>query len=283
MKNVKSYIIITIGSFFVSLGTMLFLIPHELAAGGVTGMSMVINNVLPYISVGFLMIILNIILFIIAFIVLGNKFGAKSIYSSLILSFFIFILEKIIPTDFILTEDLLLNAVFGTITCAIGLAIVFNQNASTGGTDIIAKIISKFFHYDIGKSLLLVDCLVIIGAAAAFGVNKALYGMLCVMINGIVVDSIIDGLNQCKSIFIISDKNKDIVNYIMDELERGCTLLYGEGGYNNTELKVIYSVLDRKEFIKLKNYIKELDEKAFISVGHASEVLGEGFKILRED
>ncbi len=282
-KDIKSYLIITFGSFLVAVGTILFFIPNDLAAGGVTGISMIINSVFPVIPIGFLMIVLNIILFIIAFIILGNKFGSKSIYSSLILSFFIYILELFLPKKFVFTDDLLLSSIFGTITCAIGMAFVFNQNASTGGTDIIAKILNKFFHYDIGKSLLAVDFMVILGAAYVFGVNKALYGMFSVIINGVVIDTMIDGFNQCKSIFIISKKNQEIIEYIIKELERGCTLLHGEGGYNNTELKVIFSILDRKEFIKLKNYIKEIDEKAFITVSHANEVLGEGFKILRED
>ncbi|MCL2322601.1 MAG: YitT family protein [Oscillospiraceae bacterium] len=283
MKNIKSYTIITFGSFLVALGVILFFVPNNLAAGGVTGISMILNSIFPFIPIGFLMIVLNVLLFIIAFLILGNKFGAKSIYSGLILSFFIYILEAFLPKNFMLTDDLLLCSVFGTITCAIGMAFVFNQNASTGGTDIIAKILNKFFHYDIGKSLLVVDFLVILGAAAAFGVNRALYGMFCVIINGIIVDSIIDGLNQSKSIFIISKKEKDIIEYIINDLERGCTLLNGQGGYNNDELRVIFSILDRKEFIKLKNYIKVLDDNAFIAVSRASEVLGEGFKILRED
>jgi len=283
MKNIKNYIIITFGSFLVAGGIILFFIPNDLAAGGVTGISMIINNIFPSIPIGFLMIILNILLFIIAFIILGNKFGSKSIYSSLMVSFFTFVLEMILPKNYILTDDLLLSAIFGTITCSIGIAIVFNQNASTGGTDIIAKILSKFFHYDIGKSLLAVDFFVILGAAAVFGINKALYGMLCVIISGIAIDYIIDGLNQRKFIFIISEKNQEIMNFIINILERGCTILNAQGGYSNVEVKIIFSILDRKEFIKLKNYIKELDERAFITISQANEVLGEGFKILKED
>lgn len=283
MKNVKSFVIITLGSFLVAVGIILFYVPNDLAAGGVTGISMIINSIIPSLPIGLTMIILNVILFIIAFLTLGNKFGAKSIYTSLMVSFFTFIFELVLPQNYIFTDDLLLSAVFGTITCAIGTAIVFNQNASTGGTDIIAKILNKFFHYDIGKSLLVVDFFVILGAAAVFGVNRALYGMFCVIINGMVIDYIIDGLNQCKSIFIISEKSKEIIDYIINDLERGCTLLQAQGGYNNNDMKVIFSILDRKEFIKLKNYIKELDERAFISVSQAKEVLGEGFKILRED
>ncbi|MCT8976426.1 YitT family protein [Clostridium sp. CX1] len=278
MKNVKEYSLITLGVLLVALSIELFLAPNKIAAGGVTGIAIIINNFLPKFNIGLLTLIMDIILQTIGFIVIGSQFASKTIYSSLSLSAFLWIIDKLISPSLVVTTDLFLAAIFGTLMGGIGLGIVFNQNASTGGTDIIAKILNRFWHIDMGKSLLLVDFIVTLLAALAFGIEAGLYSLLCVIMNGVVVDRVIEGLNVSKQVMIISSQNELISKFIIKELDRGCTILHGQGGYSKKDTYILYAVLGRKELIRLKQYIKEIDTKAFISVSDSHEVLGEGFK-----
>lgn len=279
-KSIKEYVIITIGLALVAGGTYYFLMPGNLAAGGVTGIAMIINHYAPYMSVGQLMIILNIILFIIAFIFIGSGFGAKTIYSSLGLSGMIWFLERYFPISKPFTNDLLLSLLFGILIGGVGMGIVFNQNASTGGTDIIAKIINKFIHVDIGKALLMSDFTITLFAGVAFGAEKGMYALLGVIINGFIIDEVISGINICTQVTIISAEGEQIKKYIMEYLERGVTVYEAKGAYTGDRREVLVTIISRREFIRLRNYIKDIDNKAFISISNVHEVLGEGFKDL---
>lgn len=277
-ESIKEFALITMGIFLVAVSVVYFFEPNNIAAGGITGLAIVINHYIPFISIGPLVLMMDAILFIVALIVLGAKFGAKTIYSSFLLSTSMWLMQTFIPIN--ITNDLILATIFGTLISAVGMAIVFNANASTGGTDIIAKILNKFFHIEIGKSLLIVDFLVTLLGAVTFGINIGLYGLLAVIINGVVIDNIIAGFKTKSEITIISEKNKEISKFILDDLERGCTFIKGIGGFTRKDTSILYTVLDRNEFIKLKNKIKEIDKNAFITVG---EVMGEGFMGIDED
>jgi uncharacterized membrane-anchored protein YitT (DUF2179 family) len=276
MKKVKEYFLITIGFLIVAISVKFFLEANQIAAGGVMGIAIIINKVLPNLSVGMLMFILNLVLFVFAFSAIGGKFGIKTIYSSLGLSGAVWVLDKLVPNGLI-TTNVFLSAVFGTLIGGLGMGIVFNQNASTGGTDIIAKILNKFFHIDIGKSLLIVDFIITLFAFATLGVELGMYSLLSVILHGFIIDNVIEGFNICKQVMIISKKNDELSKYIMENLERGCTIFSGKGGYTWEDTYILYTVLSRSEFIKLKKYIKEVDPMAFITVSDAREVLGEGF------
>lgn len=280
-ESIKEFALITIGIFLVAISVVYFFEPNNIAAGGITGLAIVINHYIPFISIGPLVLMMDAILFIVALIVLGAKFGAKTIYSIFLLSTSMWIMQTFIPIN--ITNDLILATIFGTLISAVGMAIVFNANASTGGTDIIAKILNKFFHIEIGKSLLIVDFLVTLLGAVTFGINIGLYGLLAVIINGVVIDNIIAGFKTKSEITIISEKNKEISKFILDDLERGCTFIKGIGGFTGKDTSILYTVLDRNEFIKLKNKIKEIDKNAFITVGEVHEVMGEGFIGIDED
>lgn len=275
-KGLEEYALITFGIILVALSVEYFFAPNNLAAGGVTGLAIVINALLPNLSVGIITLVLNLVLFVVAFWLIGGNFGGKTIFASLGLSIVMWIIEKFF-NPFAITTDLVIATTFGTLISAFGMAIVFNNNASTGGTDILAKILNKFFHINIGKSLLIVDILITFSAAFVFGLDTGFYAMLSVIILGIAVDRFIDGFNSSKEVTIISENYKEISEYILNDLSRGCTYLQGKGVYSGNDIKVIYSVLSRNEFIKLKEYIKKIDEKAFISVRESYEVLGEGF------
>ena len=279
--NLKDFLLITIGILLVAISVVYFFEPNNIAAGGITGLAIVINHYIPFISIGPLVLIMDVTLFVIALIVIGPKFGAKSIYCSFLLSTSMWVMQKFFP--FTITNDLMLATIFGTLIAAAGMAIVFNANASSGGTDIIAKILNKFFHFNIGKSLLMVDFLVTLLGAITFGINIGLYGLLSVIVNGVVIDKIIAGFKVKSEITIISNRNKEISQYILNDLERGCTFIKGVGGFTGKDTSLLYTVLDRSEFIKLKNHISSIDKNAFITVGEVHEVMGEGFKGIDED
>lgn len=281
-KLIKEYGIITLGIILVALSVEYFFAPNKLAAGGITGAAIVINSLVPKLSVGATTFALNAVLFIVAFMFIDGNFGVKTIYASLGLSLIIWGIEKFL-NPIAITNDILMATIFGTLISAFGMALVFNENASTGGTDILAKILNKFFHIDIGKSLLVVDFVITFASALVFGIDIGLYAMLSVILLGIIVDRFIEGFNICKSIFIISKKNDEISKYIMEELDRGCTFLNGVGAYTKEECDILYAVLSRSQFIKLKKFIKEIDSQAFITVGEVHEVLGEGFKDMKQD
>jgi uncharacterized membrane-anchored protein YitT (DUF2179 family) len=275
-KTIKDYTLITFGIILVALSVEYFFAPNKLAAGGVTGIAIVLNSLVPSLSVGVITLVVNLILFAVAFWLIGGNFGAKTIFASLGLSVVMWIIETFFNPSAI-TTDLVIATTFGTIISAFGMAIVFNCNASTGGTDILAKILNKFFHINIGKSLLIVDIVITFAAAIVFGLDIGFYAMLSVIILGITIDRFIDGFNSSKEIMIMSDEYDVISKFILEDLNRGCTYLKGVGVYSGNDIKVIYAVLGRNEFIKLKEFIREIDKRAFISVRESYEVLGEGF------
>lgn len=276
-KNLKSFLLILLGGLFVSFGTYFFLAPNHIAAGGISGAAIIINSIFPGIPIGALMMAMEVILFTTGMIVIGPVFGGKTVFCSFSISGMILIFEKTFPNIKPLGNDVLVQLIFGILICGLGMGIVFNQNASTGGTDIIAKIINKYFKISIGKSLLASDIIITIAATAVFGIDKGLYAILGVIITATVIDKVIASLNTYKQVAIISSEGKDIKNYIVDELERSATIYYAKGAYHDNEREVITTILDRKQFLKLKDYIRDIDNRAFITVNEVNEVLGEGF------
>lgn len=279
-KSIREFILINVGLLLVAAGIYYFLVPNNLAAGGVSGLSMVINHFVPQMPVGLLMLIMNVVLFIVGIIFIGSGFGMKTIYSSFALSGMIWIFESLLPIKAPLTGDLFLELIFGILISGVGMGIVFLNNASTGGTDIIAKILNKYFSINMGKGVLMADFFITLTAAFAFGIRTGLYALLGVIINGFVIDSVIEGIETNKQVTIISTELNAINDFIINKLGRGATIYAAKGAYTNEPKDIIIVVLDRKEFIKLRNFIKEVDNKAFITVNMVHETLGEGFKSL---
>lgn len=276
MQKIKEYLLTTVGVALTAIALEYFFFPCDIAAGGVSGIGLVINKVLG-LDTSMVVLILNILLFILAFTILGKSFGAKSFYATVMLSVFMWIIENILKPA-VLTENMFLASVFGSILLGMGAAIVFHQGASTGGTSIIAAIISKFTPIGIGISVLLTDSFVCLLALSVFGIDKGLFGFFSVILIGLIIDKFIDGFNTCKQVFIITSKEKEIVNHIIKNIDRGCTVLNGNGGYTGSDVKIIYTVLNSNQFIALKKQVKEIDPSAFLTVNDSTEVLGEGFK-----
>lgn len=280
-RKIKEYLLLHLGIIMVSAGLYFFLMPSNLAVGGANGLAIVINNFLPVLPVGIIMIGINLILFVIAFILIGKAFGVKTIYSSFAVSLIIFVLEKLVPVTEPLVGDIALELIFGIIIAGSGMGIVFNQNASTGGTDITAKILHKFFHIDLGKGVFISDILITFLAGFAFGAKLAMYAALGVLINSFVIDYIIEGFNLKKEVTIISEKYEEIKEFIIKELDRGFTAYYGEGGYSEQKRNIIVVVINKREFLKLRAFINKLDARVFLTINNTHEVYGEGFNKLQ--
>lgn len=276
--NFKRFILINIGLIILALGLHFFLIPSNLAVGGTSGLAMVINSLIPSIPVGIILGIINSILFIVAFIIFGKEFGGYTIYTSLALSGLLSLLEVWIPMNMPYIDDLFINLVFGILITGIGMGIIFNENASTGGTDIIARMINKYSHIDIGKSLLLADFLITLFAGLVFGPRLGMYALLGVIINSLVIDKMIEGFNRKISMFIISNEFELINKYILEEMERGTTIYHATGGYSNQDKRIINTIVSRGEYIKIRDFIRAVDNRAFVSISHVTEVEGEGFE-----
>ena len=277
MKSFKEYILIAVGVILVAIAVQYFFAPNNLAAGGVTGLAIIIKSFMPSVNLGIITLSIDIILFIVSFIVLGKDFSKRTVVTGLGLSGVIWFIGTFLE-PYAIVDDLIIASIFGAGIAGFGMAIVFNNYSSTGGSDIVAKIISKYTNMNIGTSLMSIDILITVLAAIIFGIDKGFYAILSVIILGLVVDRFIDGFNSCKEIFIISEHEEEISKFIMNELERGCTYLDGKGAYTNKEVRIVYAIIQRNEFIKLKAFIKKNNLKAFISVRESYEVLGEGFK-----
>lgn len=274
--DLKRFLKINLGVIISALGLYFFLMPSNLATGGATGLAIVLSHLLP-ISMGILLGIINLTLFIIAFIVLGRDFGGYTLYASLALSFIIAVLEKLVPMNQPVTDDLFINLIFGVFIIGVGMGIVFNQNASTGGTDIIAKIINKYTHIDIGKSLLMSDFLISLFAGLVFGPRLGMYALLGTVINSLIIDKMISGFNVKINMIIISDEFESINKYILEEIIRGTTIYHATGGFSKEEKDVINTIVSRREYIKIRDFVRLVDKKAFVSISYVSEVEGEGF------
>lgn len=275
--QIKKFLIITIGLIILACGLYYFLIPSNLAVGGATGLALVISTLIPSLNYSVILVIINLILFITAFIVLGKEFSGYTLYASLMLSGIFAILEMITPMAEPFTDDLFINLIFGILIAGVGIGIIFNQNASTGGTDILAKIINKFSHIDMGKSLMIPDFLITLAAGFVFGPRLGMYSLLGVIINSIVIDRIIAGFNVKINMIIISEEFDAINDYINKDLDRGTTIYHATGGYSKEDKRIINTVVERSEYIKVRDFIRAIDKRAFVTISHITEVEGEGF------
>lgn len=274
--EIKEYILGIIGSLLIAVGLDAFLIPHNIAAGGASGMAVVLHHYIN-LPVGILMYIINAILFTISFILIGKEFGAKSIIFTFTVTFFVDFFNRIVPIPVYPGNDLFLSVFFGISISALGMGIVFTQNASTGGTDIIARILNKFTGLKMGIGLMGCDLLIAAAAGQAYSLNIGLYSMVSVIINGIVVDYVIKELNSGIVMTIISDKKDEISKFILHELERGATLLPAQGLYTKKEKNMIYVALSKREKNSVIESVRHIDSHAFIVITEANNIVGYGF------
>ncbi len=275
VKVFKNYFFIGLGAFIMGFGLHFFLFPNKIASGGVTGLALIINYVFG-ISSSLVVTILNFILFTLAFILISGEFGLKSIYAAFLLSISLSIFEKVFP-GYTVTRDLILVTIFGSVFLALGATIIFLYDASTGGTSIIGKILNKYFHISIGTALFIADAAVTVMAVFAFGVELALFGLLSVYLTSYMIDRFIDGFNSRKQIMIVTKHKDIIIDYILKDFDRGCTVFKGKGAYSGEEKDVLLTILERRQFVNLRKFLKLKDPEAFVTVTDTTKVFGEGF------
>ena len=272
----RHYISIIAGAFLVAVSINMLLEPNKIAPGGVSGIAIVLFHLFKF-PIGTTMLVLNIPLFIIGIRHLGGAFGIKTLLATVMLSVIIDLIH-FFPA---ITYDPLLASVYGGVIMGTGLALVFRSGATTGGTDLGAKIIHRFLPFiTMGQLLLFVDFAVIIFAAVVFkNYEIALYAVITLFIASKVIDAILEGVNFAKGAFIISTKANHIAEKVITKLDRGVTGLYGQGMYTGKDRTVLMCVLHRREIPTLKIMVKEIDPQAFIILTDVREVLGEGFKV----
>ncbi len=281
-RAIGKYIIITIGAVLVALGLDLFLVPNKIVAGGVSGIATILFYLFHF-PVGVSMLALNSILFLIAFKILGRSFGAKTIYCTIILAVFVDVLAQFLPREG-LTQNPILVVLFGSFLTGTGMGLVFSAGASTGGTDIIAMVLKKVFQVAPAWGLLVVDFFISLAAGFFFGKEVGMYSILTVIVNTFTINTVLEGVTTSIQVMIVSKKYNEITDRLLEELQAGATLLKGEGGYGEKSSYIILTVLrNRRQFVRLKQIVREEDEEAFMLVSHVREVLGEGFKKIGEE
>lgn len=273
IKNSKDYVYVIIGAAIIAIAFNVFLLPNQVASGGVSGISTILKGVFGW-APGLVQYAFNIPLFIAGLIFLGAKFGIKSFVGTLVLPAVVLLTAAWEPW----TMNPLLGALFGGISVGLGLGLVFRGGASTGGTDLAAQIITKYTGFSLGTSVLLIDGLIVLSAAFVFDIERALYALIALFVTTKTIDLVQLGFSQSKMIYIITNKQDEIRDAIYTEIDRGVTKLPAYGGYTNVERPILMVVAYQTEFTKLKHIIKTIDPAAFVIVSDAYEVLGEGFK-----
>ncbi len=276
-KVICSYIWITFGALGTALALDLFLVPNRVAAGGVSGLATILYHLLG-IPVGWTLLSLNIPLFLLSYRELGLQVVVRSLYGAVATSVFVEALAPWLPVP---TRDLLLASIYGGALAGIGMGIVLRAHGTTGGTDLVARLVSKYLPVTVGQALLGADFVVISLAGIFFSAELALYALLGLLVTGKVVDLVQEGISYAKAAFIISVRPEEIARAIFRELDRGVTSLPGEGMYTGEKRPVLLCVVAKTEESRLKEAIYRVDPRAFVFITDAHEVLGEGFKIPR--
>lgn len=281
-QTLLSYLIITLGAIFFAVGFVWFYQPNGIASGGVTGIAQLINHIFPFIPVGTSVIVLNIPLFILGWRLIGGKLLIGSLWAMFISSV---IIDAITPLPFWQAMDPMLASIFGGISMGLSLGLIIQQGSTTGGSDLLARLLKlKLAWLPMGKLLLIIDAIVIVAVAIAFRtLNAMLYGIVAMYIASLVMDGVLYGLDNAKVAYIISDHNDEINRILVHDLDKGVTIIPGFGGYSGAEKKVLMCAFKQKEIAVIKAAVKEADPDAFLIVCNAHEVLGEGFRAYKKD
>ncbi len=282
----KELVIMTAGMFIAAASVYYFLMPSNLVIGSITGLSMVIASVFTAagipVKVSLVVTIINALLLVLAWLLIGAEFGAKTVYTALILGPFIELWEKILPYQKLMEPgqtsvmgDPWFDLLCFVLILSASQTILFNINASTGGLDILAKIVNKYLHFDIGTSVSVAGALICCTAFAVNPFRMVVIGLIGTWINGLALDYFTAGLNRRKRVCIISSRYEEIRKYIIEDLQRGCSLYDVTGGYNGHRNVEIQSLLTQNEFSDLMSYLKQNDIHGFITAGNVSEIYGD--------
>ena len=276
--EVKNFLLVTFGTLLLAIGVYFFKFPNNFSTGGVSGISILLSKALPNISTAAIMWTINLVLLIVGFLFFGRGFGFMTAYSSMLYSGVTWIFQCVWPMDKPFTDEPLLELFFAMMIPAVASAILFNCNASSGGTDIIAMIIKKYTSMDIGKALLASDVLIAASACLVFDIETGLFSLFGLGIKAFVVDIVIENINLCKYFSIVTSKAEEVNHFIIHDLKRSCTIVEAEGGYTHDHKKIVMVACRRSQAIQLRRYVRSIDEKAFMFITNTSEIIGKGFR-----
>ena len=278
-KSFREFLLMTLCTALVSIGVYFFKFPNHFSMGGVSGLSILLGEVIkvPWLSPSTFNSIINILFLFLGFFLLDKGFGFRTVYCSLLYSGLVQIFEWAFPMEAPLTQELILELFFAVIFPALGSAILFNLNASTGGTDIAAMILKKFSGLDVGRALLCTDILIAASALLVFDVTAGLCSLLGLVLKSVLVDTVIESLNRRKAFFIITSQPEVACRFITQEMARGATIWEAQGAYTHEGHQVVLTVLSRGQAVLLRRHLKQYDPHAFMIVTNSSEIFGKGF------
>ena len=278
IKLFKDYIVITLAVIIMDLGIYAFKFPNHFSFGGVSGLAVVLNEILG-ISAAQINLVINLALLVIGFAVLGKSFGLKTAYATVLSSVVLSLMEKMMPISALLTNQPMLELAYAIALPAVAAAMLFYVDASGGGTDIVAMILKKYTTIDIGTALLISDVAIVALSFIAFDVRTGLFSVCGLLAKSIFVDRTMDQMRLCKYFTIISSDPEPICDFIQNVLNRSTTLYNAEGGYSHENKKVILCALDRRQAVILQRFIRQTDDSAFIMITKSSETFGKGFRL----
>lgn len=275
-SKLKNFSLLTISTLIMAVGIYFFKFANNFTFGGITGIAVLVAKFLP-ISASDFSFVVNILLLIIGWIVLGKSFAEKTAYSTILLSVSLSLLERIYPMSHPLTNEPLLELIFAILLPALGSAILFNIGASSGGTDVIAMILKKYTSVDIGKGLMISDLIFTLAGFLVFNVKTGLYSLFGLIMRSALIDNFIESFNRSKYFHVVTSNATCICDFIQNDLQRGVTIVNATGAFTGDDKYIILTVLSPSQAVKLRNFIKEHDPKAFLLVSNTSEIIGKGF------
>lgn len=278
-SKLKEFMLMTVSILIMVIGIYFFKFPNNFSFGGVTGFAVLLSKLTGgALSKGNIVFITNMALLLVGFAVFGKGFGIKTVYCSTLMSVALQALEYIYPMDAPLTNQPILELCYGVALPAVGAAILFNINASSGGTDIIAMVLKKYTDLDIGKALMVSDLFLTLGTMLLYDITTGLLSFLGLMVKSLVIDSVIESINLCKYCNVICENPDPICDYIKDKLNRSATICDATGAYTGQDKKMILTVVTRHQAMELKRYIRSVEPTAFVIVTSTSEIIGRGFR-----
>lgn len=272
LSAVWDWVVITFGTMIIAAAVFFFLIPSHLAISSISGLAVVLSEILPW-SVSTITLVINVALLILGFCLIGPEFGAKTVYTTILLPTFLGILERIFPENKSLTGDALTDMLCYCFCVSVGLAIVFNRDASSGGLDIIAKLMNKFLKMDLGNAMSMAGMCVAVSAIFVYDIKTVILSVLGTYLNGIVLDYMIFGSTLKKRVCIVSKKETQIREFILHTLHSGATLYHAYGAYSDDPHLEIITIVDKNEYRKLMHYITETDPDAFVTVYTVNSIM----------
>lgn len=275
-SKLQNFFLLTGSTVVMAIGIYFFKFANNFTFGGITGLAVLIAKT-GVMSAGDFTFIMNMILLVIGFLVLGKGFGVMTAYSSILLSVSLSLLERIYPMSHPLTDQPMLELTFAIALPAFGAAVLFNIGASSGGTDIIAMIVKKYTSFNIGRALMLTDLIITVAGCFVFDIKTGLYSFLGLAVRSLMVDNVIESFNQCKYFNVVCTKPEPICDFIVHTLHRSATTCSGKGAFSGNDKYIIFTVMSRSQAVRLRNYIKSEDPKAFILISTTSEIIGKGF------